>query len=435
MKHILASVFTAFIFGFLFFACNSGGDELSGDYDTTQNGLKYVIHKTNPEEPVPEMGELITMKMTYGSKDSVFFNTNVLPDGTTTLPLVESQYKGDIYEGLAMLHLGDSATFVVQADSFFLKTANFQEVPPYGQNIGSMIINIETVKYQSEQQARVELQAKMVQLQLAEDSILQDFVQANYPGNKPTETGLIYDQVRLGYGKVPVDGNIVTVNFGVELLDGTKIFSTKDNGEPVQFEVGKPFDTKGMDEGVRMMKEGGLAKLIMPSNLAFGERGRANIIPPFTSLICEVELLKVEDVDQFNNSQKEFEKEKIEKYISENNITVQPSSSGLYYIEEVKGTGPKAEPGDKVKVWYTGKLLDGSVFDASSNRNQAFEFTLGTGQVITGWDQGIAMMNQGGKATILIPSNLGYGERGSRDVIPPYAPLIFEVELQEVIKK
>jgi FKBP-type peptidyl-prolyl cis-trans isomerase len=80
-------------------------------------------------------------------------------------------------------------------------------------------------------------------------------------------------------------------------------------------------------------------------------------------------------------------------------------------------------------------LFDGTVFDSSSNRNQAFEFTLGEGRVIKGWDEGIAMMNAGGKATLIIPSNLAYGDRGSGQRIPPYSPLVFEVELQEIVTK
>nr|NQU93421.1 FKBP-type peptidyl-prolyl cis-trans isomerase [Bacteroidota bacterium] len=435
MKNKLAAVVSILLSGLIFYACNNGGENKFAGYDTTPNGLKYKIHTSNPDGPLPVIGDLITMKMSYGTEDTVFFNTNLIPDGTTTLPLVESVYPGDIYEGMGMMHPGDSATFVVVSDSFFLRTANFQEIPPYAQGLENILINIKVEKFQTEQQARLELETRMTSLQLAEDSILQNFIEINNLKIKPTESGLIFDEIRKGYGKKPVKGDVLTVHFGIQLLDGTKIFSTKDQDEPVQFEMGAPFDTKGMDEGVSMMTEGGEARLIMPSNLAFGERGRGNIIPPYTSLVCNVELLKIENQGQFLNAQKDKEQKLIDQYVSENSITAQPTQTGLYYIENEKGAGPKAEAGDKVKVWYTGKLLDGTVFDASSNRNQAFEFTLGQHQVINGWDEGIAMMNQGGKATLLIPSILGYGERGSGKIIPPFSPLIFEVELQEVIKQ
>ncbi len=120
-------------------------------------------------------------------------------------------------------------------------------------------------------------------------------------------------------------------------------------------------------------------------------------------------------------------------YLQENNITVAPTASGLYYIETLEGTGATPLRGDKVEVNYTGKLLDGTVFDSSYDRNEPLEFTLGAGQVISGWEEGIALMKQGGKATMIIPSNLAYGPYG-RSTIPPYSTLVFEVELVKVSK-
>jgi FKBP-type peptidyl-prolyl cis-trans isomerase FkpA len=118
-------------------------------------------------------------------------------------------------------------------------------------------------------------------------------------------------------------------------------------------------------------------------------------------------------------------------YLKAKGITAQPTASGLYYIEKVKGTGAKAAAGKKVKVHYTGTLLDGTKFDSSRDRNQPFEFTLGQGQVIQGWDEGVAMMNVGGKATLIIPSTIAYGDRDMGQ-IPPYSTLVFDVELLEV---
>ena len=105
------------------------------------------------------------------------------------------------------------------------------------------------------------------------------------------------------------------------------------------------------------------------------------------------------------------------------------TDSGLKYVEIEVGTGPVPKKGTKVAVHYTGQLEDGTVFDSSHNRGQPIEFTLGVGQVIAGWDEGIGMMKEGGKATLIIPPNLGYGNRGVGGVIPPNAILIFDVEL------
>ena len=104
----------------------------------------------------------------------------------------------------------------------------------------------------------------------------------------------------------------------------------------------------------------------------------------------------------------------------------------MYYIETLKGTGKKAGDEKKVKVHYTLYLTDGTKLQSSLDGGQPFEFTLGKGQVIRGWDEGISMMNEGGKAELIVPSIIGYGERGKGKDIPPFTPLVFEVELLEV---
>jgi len=105
------------------------------------------------------------------------------------------------------------------------------------------------------------------------------------------------------------------------------------------------------------------------------------------------------------------------------------TESGLEYIEVEAGSGAQAEKGKTVGVHYTGKFLDGKVFDSSHSRGEPISFPLGRGNVIKGWDEGIALMKVGGKAQLIIPPTLAYGESGAGGVIPPNATLIFDVEL------
>lgn len=108
------------------------------------------------------------------------------------------------------------------------------------------------------------------------------------------------------------------------------------------------------------------------------------------------------------------------------------TASGLRYQIIQEGDGTKAEKGKMVSVHYKGQLADGTVFDSSYKRNQPIDFPLGVGQVIPGWDEGIALLKVGEKARLVIPSDLGYGSRGAGGVIPPNATLVFDVELMNV---
>jgi FKBP-type peptidyl-prolyl cis-trans isomerase FkpA len=112
--------------------------------------------------------------------------------------------------------------------------------------------------------------------------------------------------------------------------------------------------------------------------------------------------------------------------------TTTTTESGLLIVDLVEGDGDAAASGQNVTVHYTGWLQNGTKFDSSKDRNEPFEFDLGAGRVIRGWDEGVQGMKVGGKRKLTIPPELGYGARGAGGVIPPNATLVFEVELLEV---
>jgi len=124
----------------------------------------------------------------------------------------------------------------------------------------------------------------------------------------------------------------------------------------------------------------------------------------------------------------------IEQYIKDNGITGSKTSpDGIIYTTEKEGNGTFPKPGDYVKVHYTGTLLDGKKFDSSVDRNDPFLFKIGQGQVIQGWDKGIPLFSIGGKGKLFLKSDLAYGERGAGSDIPPNSPLIFEIEVLDVL--
>lgn len=124
----------------------------------------------------------------------------------------------------------------------------------------------------------------------------------------------------------------------------------------------------------------------------------------------------------------------IDKYLKDN-PGMKQLETGVYLKTVKKGNGDKVEPLQNVKVHYTGRFVDGTVFDSSVERGTPFEFTVGAGQVIPGWDATVSGMKVGDKVTVLIPSDLAYGDGTmTRGAIPPYSPLVFDIELLEIVK-
>ena len=127
-----------------------------------------------------------------------------------------------------------------------------------------------------------------------------------------------------------------------------------------------------------------------------------------------------------------LEIKKQEETLNDASAGFEKTESGLRYKIIQEGDGKKASKGDMVSVHYKGQLLDGTVFDSSYKRKEPIDFTIGVGQVISGWDEGIQLLKVGDKARLVIPSNLAYGSQGAGGVIPPNAPLLFDVELVNV---
>lgn len=263
-------------------------------------------------------------------------------------------------------------------------------------------------------------------LKKKEEEEIQEYLEKNNITVQPKESGLYYIETKEGDGRQPVDNDSVLVNYIRENLTGfvfeTNIESVaKENMlwspyvtyEPYGFVVGDEKIIEGWNEGIKYMKEGGEATLLIPSSLGYGN---------YEPLLYKITLLKV-----YSSAE---EIEILQQYLLDNNITTEPKESGLYYIETEAGTGIQPQQGDTVDVHYTGRLVDSTVFDTSEG-GDPFSFALGAGDVIQGWDEGIGYMKEDGKAILIIPSSLGYGAPGTGN-IPPYSTLIFDVELVDV---
>jgi peptidylprolyl isomerase len=403
-------------------------------YDKTESGLYYKFHVKNKDAKLPEIGDILTVSMTYRTKDTVIFNSSELKE-EFRFPLDKPTFKGDIFEGLAMMHLGDSASFIVSADSL----KKFGNLPPLDTGLVLYFeIKLKHIQPKAEfEKQKLEFEKQQTEalekLKLGENDEILKYVADNKIKVKPSESGLFYISQLTGSGTKVEKGKIAVIHYSATFLNGDKLFNSREKQkEPVYIEMGKDIEIQGLEEGILKMRAGGKAKLIIPSALAYGEKGIKGLIGPYAPLVYEVEVISVLTKDKYDKMMQEKEKASIEKYLKDNNVTVQPTDNGLFYIELKKGNGKRPVIGKKVLVHYTGMFLDGKIFDSSVKNGVPIEFVYGKGEYIQGLEEGLSFMNAGGKAKLIVPSNLGFGNEYSGN-IGPFTPLIFEIELINVL--
>lgn len=279
---------------------------------------------------------------------------------------------------------------------------------------------------------------------------IKSFLEENAIQALRTEDNLYYTIEEEGDGAYPQAGDFVQVHYTGSFLDGKKFDSSKDRDEPFIFPLGQGRVIKGWDLGVPLLKVGGKGTLYVPHTLGYGPEGAGGgLIPAFSPLKFEVELLKIMTKEEYETDQEaslarrreeylqaalaqlQRDKDTIDAYVIDKKMAVQRTRTGITYTVTQQGTGPKPAKGQEVAVHYEGRLLDGKVFDSSYPRNQPIAFPIGEGKVIPGWDEGIALFNEGGKGTIIIPSPMAYGPRAMGD-IPEHSILVFDIELVKV---
>jgi len=279
---------------------------------------------------------------------------------------------------------------------------------------------------------------------------------SKHPGYKKTDAGLYYKIItKTDNAAKPEIGDLITIGMVYKNSKDSVLFNSysdpRTQGQPLRLPLEKPIYKGDFSEGLALMGVGDSASFITSADSFFMKYAQIQQLPPFiekgSNLTFTIKLISIMKKADFEKQQQEMmkqqqemiekfkteEPDKIKKYLEDNKIKVKPTTTGLYYIETKKGTGIKADKGDTVLVHYTGKLVDGSTFDSSEGK-EPIKFPIGTGYVIPGWEEGIGMMKKGGTAKLVIPSSLGYADKGAGQIIPPYTPLVFEVELVDIIK-
>jgi FKBP-type peptidyl-prolyl cis-trans isomerase FkpA len=261
-----------------------------------------------------------------------------------------------------------------------------------------------------------------------------------------TPAGLQYKIMRDVPGKnTPQLGDNVEMHIRTHIGDSI-LFDSRvlNKNQPVPFQIMPPSFKGDLVEGFMMMTPGDSAIFRVPVDSL--RTAGAQLLPWMKSgdmIDYEVALVSVKSAEQMKKDAEaksaeitNTEAKLFQDYFTKNNLKPLKTASGLYYTITTPGTGDFAKAGQQITVNYTGKTLDGNVFDSNVdpkfNHVQPFSFTLGQRQVIAGWDEGLMLLKKGGKGTLYIPSGLAYGERSPSPAIPANSILVFDVEVTDI---
>jgi len=267
-----------------------------------------------------------------------------------------------------------------------------------------------------------------------------------------TESGLKVQMINDVDSEKPEDGQIMTLNMTYRDAEGKEMFNTTDRGEPVPIQyVDSVWKNSGIFyEAMSLLTIGDSISFSLNAEEFFKNTFKVEVpdtIDKDTDISFNIGLVDAMSRNQYAEYRNKLYTERREKvfaeklvedgaaidqYLEDNDIEAIKTESGLRYIITEEGDGPKPEEGQTVVVHYNGELLDGTKFDSSYDNGKPFSFVLGQGRVIKGWDEGIALLNKGDKATLFVPSPLGYGGRQAGEVIKPYSILKFDVELIDI---
>lgn len=266
------------------------------------SGYYFVSHRKSKSKRETQIGDVVFLTQTiFTDDDSLIFDSNsMLQDGEiSALKIAEPSYKGDMYEILKGLRSGDSVSFALRIDSMFEKYYR-QPVPEFFQKNEYFIYHVridslidkEIVSKKESEQMEIERQMNAL-YQMIEDSTLAAYLIQNNITESPTESGLYFLEKVKGSGMSVDVGDSVSVVYQGMFLDGTIFDSSLEKNETFSFVAGIGEVIPGWDESVLKMNQGSSATVILPSNLAYGPNGIDNAIPPYSTLLFRIDLVRV----------------------------------------------------------------------------------------------------------------------------------------------
>ena len=260
-----------------------------------------------------------------------------------------------------------------------------------------------------------------------------------------TEDSLIVVKMNKGNGKYAKAGSIMKVYFTFQTIECDTLLDFT-SGQPYELVYGDMALGQGFYEALGLVSKGGKAEFVIPSSLAFGSEGLYDAILPYTPFKLNLEVVDIMTSDEYEAEQKIIQEQEvventkrlqeeskiIAKYVKDNNIKENPYASGLYYIPIQEGIGDSVQIGDLVSVHYSIYNIEGQLIESSYDYAQPLPFVYGDNQMISGIEEAVGYMKIGGKARIIVPSRLGFGDIKIDDNLPANSILIVDLELVEI---
>ncbi len=436
MKRLLKSVLIG-VSCLLFVAC--GSKSPYPGLKQMKNGAYMKFYNKNDKEVMPRLKDEVTFEMAQYFNDTLLFTTA----GTEPMTLVlrEADFKGDVVDGLLMMHVGDSAQLAVLSDSVFMTMLQMDVPEEYaGKPIYYELKLLSVKPYEILEAERKVLLDSLRQAELDFLAPLREDAK-----NTVTESGLIVLE-QTGKGRTAQMGEYVNFDFTMCGPKGDTIMHSF-GIEPVEMQYGEEFISAGFNEALGMVPEGGTMRFVLPSELAFDSVGYESHIDPYTPLVVLMKMNSVMDKATYDKkmealqAQKEAEAKRLmsleqktmEDYLKANGITEQPTESGLVIIRKEEGTGSVAQWGDEVTVHYVMSNLKGELLESSYEYEHPVTFKIGNNEMLPAIEEAVMTMSKGSKVSLVSPSALAFGDFViDEDLLPAYSPLKIDLELVEI---
>ena len=431
-KHSLVFALVCLSAMVLFTACT----QKYPGYKKTQSGLYYKFHHRDVSVTQPQLTDFMRVEMKCYLHDSLYYDWQGTQHEVYT-QLQEPIFAGDLQEAYAMMHVGDSASFYVKADSI---AALYYEQDPNAVGLAPedyfrYEVKLVDVKTAEEFQASIEKMKEAMKMESRK--ALEDYVANNNVNVTPESSGVYIIPLEKGKGRCPVKGEKVELDFSATLLNGQPVGSTFDSPEKFSFVLGEGYTIPGWEVIVPKMHLGERVKAIIPFDMAYGEHSVGEI-PAYANLVYDIKLLKITtaaelqaEAEKAMKALREESERAFFEYLKANNIT-DFTASGLFFAKSVVTEGAQPQKGQTARIKFDASYLDGTPLGDSEQLGGQYDLVYGEGKVLKGLEEGVGLMRVGEKARFVLPYTLAYGANPYGN-IPAYSNLVFDVELLDVI--